>query len=178
MWRLSSHDHSTSRRHYYLLINIIFRPPSILIITLHFVLWLMIFVCLHLCSCWCVLLIFFHLGLLLIIFFARTCYLLRGIFSFTWWPTPTDLYSSIHLARVLCWRASLHTEMLISGGLCWLDDVQRFPPRKWRHFGDPDESNNMLPLILFITPSWSCALRRHASFLAVSRCIDDKSRRT
>ena len=99
---------------------------EILLILLYFVLWLMIFVCTW-CSCWYVL-ISFHSGLLLL-FFAHTCHLVGGIVFFhlvahAHRPIPT------HIAIVLRWHASLHTEMLVGGGWCWLDDVQRFPPRR------------------------------------------------
>ena len=42
-------------------------------------------------------------------------YLLLAPFFFTGWPTPTDLYPPTHLTRVLRWRESLHTEMLVGG---------------------------------------------------------------
>ena len=106
------------------------------------------------CSRWCVLLIFFRLGLLLIIFFAHACYLLRGILFMTLWPAPTDLYPPTHFARVLSWRASPHTEMLVGGEWCWLDNVQRFPLRKWLHFGDSGKSNNVLPFDFVHNPVW------------------------
>ena len=79
MWRFVSHDHNTSRRY-----QSIQYPPSLhLIIILHFVLWLMIFVCTW-CSGWCID-YFFHFGML-IIFLAHVIY--SGVlFLFTWWPT-------------------------------------------------------------------------------------------
>ena len=103
---------------------------------------MILFVCTW-CSCWCVLIIF-SFGIVFN-YFICTSYLLRGTFFFTRWPTPTDLYPPTHFARILRWCASLHTEILVGGGWCWLDDVQRFPVRKWIHFGDPGKSNNMLP---------------------------------
>ena len=59
-------------------------PPSISIVLLHFVLWLMAFVCTW-CS-YCVL-FFFHLRLLLSFFLhiPGTCYLLRDIVCFFTW---------------------------------------------------------------------------------------------
>ena len=148
---------------------------EILLILLYFVLWLMIFVCTW-CSCWYVL-ISFHSGLLLL-FFAHTCHLVGGIVFFhlvahAHRPIPT------HIAIVLRWHASLHTEMLVGGGWCWLDDVQRFTPRrKWLHFGDPGVSNSMFLLILFISQSGSCTRRPPRSCYAVFCRIDDQSRRT
>ena len=54
------------------------------------------------------------------------------------------------------------------GGWCWLDNVQRFPVRKWIHFGDPGKRNNVLLFCFVHNPVWVAHFGRHASFFAFS----------
>ena len=122
---------------------------------------------------WCVLLNTFS--------FRTTCYLLPGMDYFSYLLTynlqPT-VYPPIHFARVFRWRASLHKDTWVGGGWCWFDDVQRFPIRKWLHFGDSGKSNNMLPFDFAQNPGLGTGnVGRHVSFVSCLRCIDDKSRR-
>ena len=64
VWRFSSHD-NTSRRNYYVFIDVIYLPPPFwLLLCISCYVWWYLFVCAW-CSWWRVL-IFFHLGLLLI----------------------------------------------------------------------------------------------------------------
>ena len=104
--------------------------------------------------CWS----FHHLGLLLINVFAHTCYLLRLFFFYLGThnhrPILTSWYPRTHFARVFRWHASLHIEMLVGGGWCWLDNVQRCPLRKWLHFGNPGKSNTVLPFDFVLNPVW------------------------
>ena len=89
------------------------------------------------CSCWCVL-IFFHLGWLLIIDFAHTYYLLRGIVFFHLVthahrpiPTPTHfarVCADVHRFTLKCW-------WLVGGGWCWT--TCRDPPTKATSFWWP-----------------------------------------
>ena len=96
---------------------------------------------------------FFHLGLLSKKKIACACYLLRGIFfSLSDAHPPTHTYPPT--LQGFCWRASLHTEMLVGGGWCWLDDIQRFSLQKWLHFGDSRKSNDMLPFDFVHNPVW------------------------
>ena len=125
--------------------------------------------------CW-----FFSFGIVVDYFLCTSLLFTPGYFVFTWWPAPTDLYPRTHFTRFLRWCASIHTETLVGGGWCWLDNVQRFSLRKWFHFGDPGKSNNILPLDFVHNPVWELptSFGRHASLFAVFRCIDEKSCRT
>ena len=131
-------------------INIIYPPSLHSDILLRFVLWLW-FLCVYAwCSCWCV--IIFSFGIVAHYLFCT--YLLLPRFFFLHLVTHTHRPTPTHFARVLRWRASLHAEMLVGGGWCWLDDVQRFPLRNWIHFGDPGTRNNTLHFDFVHKPVW------------------------
>ena len=106
--------------------------------------------------CW----FFFSFGIFIHYFFCICSVIYSGVFFFTWWPTSIDLYPPTHFARVLRWRAWIHTEMFwwMVGGVGWTTFRE-----------SPYESDFILMtqvraiicclLILFITQSGSCTLR-------------------
>ena len=107
----------------------------------HFVLWYLL---LFVCTLWCVL-FFVAFGIVVHYryVFAHAIYSGALVFRLvTHTRRPTGIPTT-HFVRVLHWRASLHNEMLVGGGWCWLDDVQRFPVRNWLLLGDPGKQNIM-----------------------------------
>ena len=140
-----------------LLFNIIYPPPSILILFCVSCYGWCLFVCTW-CSCWCVLLIS-SFGIVVDCFVAHTYDLLR--FFFTWWPAPTDLQNP-HPPTLQGFCTDAHRFTL----KCWwvVGDVG------WTTFRDsPYESDFILViqvraiiaclLIFFITQSGRCILR-------------------